>query len=102
MFQTRLDVTRNKGSNEKITANNINPTVMCRMNAGRRPHVSNSMRVVLTVAPDDQCKANERYQYEQSPDTHADPTARSLGARIAERHEDVRSEKDHQAENENA
>ena len=59
-------------------------------------------RAVFPVAPYDQCKAGERGQYEQSPIGRQSKLCDRSRALLAERHKDVRSEKDHQAENENA
>ena len=57
--------------------------------------------MVLTVAPDDQCEANERYQSEQHTVRMQTQPRDDIGARIAELHEYVRRKKNGQAENEN-
>ena len=80
----------------KITENSISPTVMCRMNAGGDQISNPPMRAVLPVAPYDQHKTDERDQRKQSPIGWQAELRDRTRARLTERYEDMRSEKDQQ------
>ena len=89
-----------KAAVTKITENSIRPTVMWRMKAGGDQTCDPAMRAVLRKAPDDQRQTDQRVKRKQRAiAADAEPRDHALAV-VAERHEDVRAEKDRQTENE--